>query len=432
MHSLPTSSLPLRTATHPSPSAWTSPHNGRARRRRPIASPSPTSPSVPLRYVNARPTAVPAVRRGGDHGVAARRGGVRRSGEFFGGPAEEKGRFGNDPVSYQGYGSRLGVEKGAVLDWGDYFYLEVFPEGRRVLEKWPGSCRDATEEYSNQVLSLCTTLTKLLSKSLGLHEDFLLQKFGSEHVQAGIRVNYYPKCPQPDLTLGLSPHSDPGGLTVLLADDDVEGLQVRKGDKWVVVKPVANAFIVNVADQVQVISNGIYKSVEHRVTTNSTKDRLSIAFFYSPNNDVPIEPAPELVSSENPAQYTRTTYREYRLYIRKKGPSGKSQKYRMSNFVLESSDRSKLETKASEILRNFSSASRLQISDALRMNMEAHRKSHNQLDLTIVAVIRFVIRFEEETWCLDITDAVGLDSILAGLPVDKKDNHQYKAHCLIA
>ncbi|XP_020252683.1 myb family transcription factor PHL7-like [Asparagus officinalis] len=68
------------------------------------------------------------------------------------------------------------------------------------------------------------------------------------------------------------------------------------------------------------------------------------------------------------------------------------QKYRMSNFVLESSDRSKLETKASEILRNFSSASRLQISDALRMNMEAHRKSHNQLDAQRCLKIRIELQ----------------------------------------
>ena len=73
------------------------------------------------------------------------------------------------------------------------------------------------------------------------------------------------------------------------------------------------------------ISNGVCKSVEHRVIANATKERLSIAFFYNPNNDVPIEPAPELLTPENPARYPRTTYKEYRLYIRKKGPTGKFQ-----------------------------------------------------------------------------------------------------------
>lgn len=93
--------------------------------------------------------------------------------------------------------------------------------------------------------------------SLGLDDSFLQQKFGGKDIQASLRVNYYPKCPQPDLTLGLSSHSDPGGLTVLLADDHVTGLQVNNGGKWVTVQPVPGAFVVNVADQIQV------RSLEH-------------------------------------------------------------------------------------------------------------------------------------------------------------------------
>jgi isopenicillin N synthase-like dioxygenase len=40
---------------------------------------------------------------------------------------------------------------------------------------------------------------------------------------------------------------------VLLADEHVRGLQVRRGaGEWVTVQPVRDAFIVNVGDQVQV------------------------------------------------------------------------------------------------------------------------------------------------------------------------------------
>lgn len=93
---------------------------------------------------------------------------------------------------------------------------------------------------------------KVLSINLGLEDDFLQKAFGGEDIGACIRVNYYPKCPQPELTLGLSSHSDPGGITLLLPDDQVHGLQVRKGDNWITVKPVRNAFIVNIGDQIQV------------------------------------------------------------------------------------------------------------------------------------------------------------------------------------
>jgi isopenicillin N synthase-like dioxygenase len=105
------------------------------------------------------------------------------------------------------------------------------------------------------VTKLCQSLMKVLSISLGLDVDYLQNAFGGED-GAGecLRVNYYPKCPQPDLALGLSAHSDPGGLTVLLADHRVGGLQVRKGDAWVTVQPQPGAFVINIGDQIQVIN----------------------------------------------------------------------------------------------------------------------------------------------------------------------------------
>ena len=64
--------------------------------------------------------------------------------EFFGHPAEEKQRYANSPSTYEGYGSRLGVEKGALLDWSDYFFLHFLPSSLRNPDKWPSlpsSCR---------------------------------------------------------------------------------------------------------------------------------------------------------------------------------------------------------------------------------------------------------------------------------------------------
>lgn len=113
-------------------------------------------------------------------------------------------------------------------------------------------CRELVHEYSKAVVELCGILMKILSVNLGLEEDHLQNAFGGDDVGACLRVNYYPKCPQPDLTLGISPHSDPGGMTILLPDDDVSGLQVRKGEHWVTVEPIPDALIVNLGDQIQV------------------------------------------------------------------------------------------------------------------------------------------------------------------------------------
>jgi hypothetical protein len=65
-------------------------------------------------------------------------------------------------------------------------------------------------------------------------------------------VNFYPPCPEPELTFGLPGHTDPNALTILLQDQSVAGLQVLKDGKWVAVNPHPDAFVINIGDQLQV------------------------------------------------------------------------------------------------------------------------------------------------------------------------------------
>ncbi|KAI4967920.1 hypothetical protein ZWY2020_010566 [Hordeum vulgare] len=220
--------------------------------------------------------------------------------------------------------------------WREFFDLPW--KRRRNLDKWPKiptGLREATEKYACQLISLCQVLLKAMSSSLGLEEDYLHNAFGgSDGISATMRVNYYPRCPQPELTLGLSSHSDPGGITLLLADDNVEGTQVRKGDAWVTVQPVPGSFLVNVGDQIQIMSNGRYRSVEHRALANSDKERFTIAFFCNPRGDLPVAPASEPVGPGSPALYHKAvTFDDYRKYMRTKGPSGKTQVQSISSTM---------------------------------------------------------------------------------------------------
>lgn len=57
--------------------------------------------------------------------------------EFFKQPLEVKEEYANSPITYEGYGSRLGVKKGAILDWSDYFFLHYTPQRLRDPSKWP-------------------------------------------------------------------------------------------------------------------------------------------------------------------------------------------------------------------------------------------------------------------------------------------------------
>lgn len=109
--------------------------------------------------------------------------------------------------------------------------------------------RETIVQYSDHTRVLAQKLLALVSESLGLPASAILEAIG-EPVQ-NVSINYYPACPQPDLTLGLQSHSDFGAITLLI-QDDVGGLQVAKDGQWVAVPPIPNAIVVNLGDQMQV------------------------------------------------------------------------------------------------------------------------------------------------------------------------------------
>lgn len=66
-------------------------------------------------------------------------------------------------------------------------------------------------------------------------------------------MNYYPPCVKANEVIGIAPHSDATGLTVLLQVNEVQGLQIRKAGKWLPIKPIPGAFIINIGDIITVI-----------------------------------------------------------------------------------------------------------------------------------------------------------------------------------
>lgn len=170
-------------------------------------------------------------------------------------------------------------------------------------------CSEILETYSDSIRTLCQRLLSLIAETLGLRPSAFHEMFG-QAVQA-VRMNYYPPCPRPDLVLGLSPHSDGSALTVLQQDTRSIGLQILKDGIWLPVKPIPDALVINIGDTLEVLTNGRYKSVEHRVVTNEEKDRLSVVTFYAPSYDVELGPMPELVSKNEASMYRRYKHGEY-------------------------------------------------------------------------------------------------------------------------
>ena len=69
----------------------------------------------------------------------------------------------------------------------------------------------------------------------------------------------------------------------------------------------------------QIMTNGIYGSIEHRATISSAKERLSMETFYSPRLEAEIGLAPSLITQESPASFKRIGAGDYlRGYLSRK------------------------------------------------------------------------------------------------------------------
>ncbi|XP_062022637.1 protein SRG1-like [Rosa rugosa] len=231
--------------------------------------------------------------------------------KFFDLPLEEKNKISMSLDEFQGYGQAYAAAEGQTLDWSDTLFLSVYPSHSRNLKFWPTSpkgFKEAIEAYSTEVKRIGEELLGSISQIMGMEKDALLG-FHQELVQV-FRVTYYPPCSMPDKVLGLSPHSDTSTITILMQEDDVTGLHIRKEGKWVPVEPIPNAFVVNVGDMIEIWSNGKYKSIEHRAVTSKSKARLSYATFIIPRNDVEVGPFNHLVDQPS-RKYKKVIYGEY-------------------------------------------------------------------------------------------------------------------------
>ncbi|CAK9175085.1 unnamed protein product [Ilex paraguariensis] len=227
--------------------------------------------------------------------------------EFFHLPMEEKKKYSREANDIDGYGNDVIYSEKQTLDWNDRLYLNTLPENIRKLKKWPKNPEKFSEmlcEYTTKLQGINEIILKAIAKSLNLEENCFVKQFGKKPT-ALARFNLYPPCPTPHLVLAAKAHGDASGTTYLLQDREVEGLQFLKDDKWYRAPIIPDAIVFNVGDQLEIMTNGIYKSPMHRVVTNKERERITAAFFFAPDPTSVVEPAEGLIDEKRPRLYKK-------------------------------------------------------------------------------------------------------------------------------
>ncbi|HEY8943764.1 MAG TPA: 2-oxoglutarate and iron-dependent oxygenase domain-containing protein [Polyangiaceae bacterium] len=172
---------------------------------------------------------------------------------------------------------------------GDYGAASRFLGPNVWPDELPGF-REAVTAYYEAAFALGRRLLRGFVRALGLPADRLdgfVQRPPSQ-----LRLVHYPPASELENTMGIGAHTDYECFTILHATSP--GLQVMNSEgRWVDAPPIDGAFVINIGDLFQVLSNGVYVSTSHRVLP-TIRERFSFPFFFNLDYETVVAPLPEL------------------------------------------------------------------------------------------------------------------------------------------
>lgn len=182
--------------------------------------------------------------------------------------------------------------------------LDVSRYPSQPTNQWPekpAAFRSTILEYRKAVLAFSLKLVQIIALALNLPEDHFdaMMKFPA----GGIRPLHYPS-QEMNTDIGLGAHADYSFFTIVNQLSSTPALEVlNHNGAWVSAPPIENTLVVNVGDFLERTTNDVFVSTVHRVVNKTGKERYSLPFFLSPNQDAIVEVLPSCVSQYRPALY---------------------------------------------------------------------------------------------------------------------------------
>jgi isopenicillin N synthase-like dioxygenase len=166
--------------------------------------------------------------------------------------------------------------------------------------QWPDlpGFADAVRKYYDATLELGCVLLRGFALAMGEEAhafDAWVRKPPSQ-----LRLIHYPFNPNARDATGIGAHTDYECFTLLYPT--APGLEVLNGaGEWIDVPPLPGAYVINLGDMMELLTNGEFVATSHRVR-RVQEERYSFPLFFAFDYHTRVEPLPRFVSDSRPAR----------------------------------------------------------------------------------------------------------------------------------